>query len=156
VNFNDEKNAIGANHHWPGMYRPSPDKENKSIVFVGSQYHASITISADEIEFFRYCQRSCATQEEADFIYSAHKARLQIIDRLLELNEGWRPGWNNEKQAKWEIFYYETENEISPVINYTNHSLPDWFQAKNEIIWMQIIEEFGPEKIRLGLGWTRF
>ena len=136
--------------HWPGMYRP-PDDKNSYAVWSPRINEVSIA-SASAIKILRKRGECCAFLAEAEFVKAHMEARLEVIDRLAELNEGWRP---QKGQNIWYPFLNRDTGELD--FNYTKDTqfLPDWFHGKTLIIWQEVAEELGEEKIKLAI-WPKY
>ena len=83
-----------------------------------------------------------------------HKVKLEVIDKIQELNKGWRPDWNDEEQKKY-YFEYHRHPIGTPKIfqNYTETIgiLKDEFYFKSREIGCKLIKELGTNKIKLAL-----
>lgn len=143
--------------HWPGMYFPEQNAQYWLLNNIYDIIEVTKTdnIDADSILIRRACAISCETKEEADFVQAHMKVRLEIIDRLRELNGNWIPD-ANINSFKYEPAYDRNIDRIIIQESRAYSSLPDWFQARTKQIWNQIIyEEFGEEKVKLAL-WPKF
>lgn len=140
--LNDDNENKPIEPHWPGYYQP---EELHIFYHFGGRYAYSNDFkSSQAARAFGACSK---TIEESEQVFESAKIRLQIIDRLVELNDGWRPDWEDRDQRKYVISYYYRDNET--VISGYNEVqiLPSMFYAKSDKIWQQIIDEIGEAAI---------
>lgn len=153
-------------HHWQGMFKPAKHESCKILTWNGTAGLSQIEVVSPEdrrnellIKNSRILGICGETSNELLFVYSHLEAKRDVIDRLKELNKGWLPDWSDLYQEKWEPTWNHSAPTCATKINlavYTSaQSLPDWFQAKSKEIWLQVIEEFGEEKIRLAI-WPKY
>jgi hypothetical protein len=74
----------------------------------------------------------------------------KISNRLLELNEGWWPDWSNE-DFKFSLRYDHEYKQLIAKKNTFAQYFENGLYAKNNEIWMQIIDEFGKEDVVFAL-----
>lgn len=140
--------------HWQGMYEP---KVNERYFLVGEKekMNRPRNTDAEMADFHRSHMLCSKTEAEAEFVREHMEARRDIIDRLKLLNEGWQPDWSDYEQRKYFPRWDYEKCEISIAYALCVQILPDWFHAETVEICMQVIEEFGEEKVRLAL-WPKF
>lgn len=123
--------------HWQGRYKP---KKNGRYYVTGERdaMHKVINHNTASAQFHRSFSLCSQTIAEAEFVKRQKEAELEVIDRLAELNEGWKPDWNDKYQPKWEPYYaHDIHGVMYMKYGYTQH-LPDHFQAKTEEIGEQL------------------
>jgi len=138
--------------HWPGMYEP--DNYNSPYYYLGPISDISIcrTWRKDEVKFERQSGICCETEKEAEFVKAHMEARLEVTDRLAELNEGWRP---QKGQNMWYPFLVQETGEIDFTYASDTQILPDWFQGKTLTIWKEVVSDLGEEKVKLAI-WPKY
>ena len=52
------------------------------------------------------------TKEEAEKVVEYQKAYTKVVNRIAELNEGWKPDWNDGNQIKYYIDYHVSDQRI--------------------------------------------
>ena len=84
------------------------------------------------------------TREEANNHLKVMKAEVSINKRIAELNEGWKPDWENTIQKKYYIFY----DNFREILDYNRSSAqfqPNALQLKDKKVARQIIDELEEE-----------
>jgi len=140
--------------HWPGMWRVARS-ENYTTLTMDGALRETKSIDLDTTLLRRCMGVLCKTEKEAEFVKAHLEARLEVIDRLEELNGDWRPNWD-ASDIKHEPQYSRRTDEINICGAQAFATLPDWFQAKAKQIWLRVIEELGEEKVKLALWPTAF
>jgi hypothetical protein len=134
--------------HWPGRYKA------EELYYVPDIAHGHVNkrenARKELVKSDRECGIACKIRDEALFIQQQQSAYLELIDKIQELNEGWRPDWNDDNY-KHEPCYNHYDGLISIVSDNSDQSLPDWFQAKSKQIWKTAIDQLGEPKIKLAL-----
>ena len=130
-----------------------PKKYGRQRAMVGGNYYYIGGYEGDickDIEFgykednFRFSVGNYyLTEEEAEKAKRIQINIVKINDRIDELNEGWVPDWNNPKQTKHSIGFYESRlmEEVWGTLTY----LSKVNACKTESIAHQIISEFKEE-----------
>ncbi len=85
------------------------------------------------------------TKEEALDYLEYKKARVSIKKRIAELNEGWKPDWEDESQQKYYIFYDNLREILDYDYCYTDQVRPNAFYLKDQKTAKQIIDELEEE-----------
>lgn len=85
------------------------------------------------------------TKEEALAYLDYKRAEVSIKKRIDELNEGWRPDWENDIQQKYYIFYDNLREILDYDYCYTGQFLPNAFYLKDQKTARQIIYELEEE-----------
>lgn len=135
--------------HWPGRYNPASNKSFYTCAPNGVA-KSFVNYTSDQKNGPREAGVCCQSAQEAEFVFYQKKAELAVIKELARLNEGWRPDWKND-DPKWEPLYDHNSKEIIIQAGTVGSYLPEWFQAKSEKIWEQVIENLGEEKVKLAL-----
>lgn len=133
--------------HWPGRFNP---KKNRQYFYPWT----GVMLNHDQeiTDMHRAQGMCCETEKEAEFVREQMEAELAVIDRLAELNEGWRP----EKDVdSYEPFLDRDTGKIIIERHSYAQILPDCQLSKSSEIWKQVISEFGKEKIKLAI-WPQF
>ena len=141
--------------HSPGMFDSPPGE--KYYVWDHQEGNVLLKHNSNPVctDMHRAQGICCKTEAEAKFVHESQELKRDIIDRLKVLNDGRRPDWSDHGQWKYEPWLDEYKGEVIVVGNWSCHHLPDNLQAKSEEIWLQVIEEFGAEKVRKAL-WPVF
>ncbi len=84
------------------------------------------------------------TEQEAVFIHNQRKAYINLIDKIHELNDGWRPDWDEGKQSKYNFRYTHDGKEILINENFRiqNHKSELYFSSHE--IGKQILKDLYP------------
>ena len=98
----------------------------------------------------------CETEKEAEFVRDQKAAYLELIDKIKELNKGWRVDWKDENQKKYFLRYNRKVDEIIISLAWIMQDQRSELAAKTEAICAYIICEFGSEKICLAMGWSDY
>jgi hypothetical protein len=142
-------------NHWPGMYKPKQGDSAYTTDLAGNVRRANAELHGnDQIEGLREAGSCCATEEEAEFVKAHFETRRDLIDRIAELNEGWRPDWSDSEQMKYAPRFNHYDDEIIVVAYHKIQILPDYFHGKSGV-WQQIFEEFDGDKIKLAI-WPKY
>ncbi len=80
-------------------------------------------------------------------------AKLQVIETLADLNQGWWPDWEND-EPKWEPGIDHRTKTITITMDSTYSFLEDCYQAKTKEVWEQTIEKLGQKTVELALWAT--
>ena len=88
--------------HWPGMFQPQEEQEYFSANPMDGGFinQSFLNYNQGITDTHRALGICCETKEEADFVIRKKRARLELVDLIAELNEGWRPDWDDEDQKK--------------------------------------------------------
>ncbi len=121
--------------HVPGRYQPN------------GKYGFTTSI----VEYCRIFNICCKTEQEAEFILRQKKAKLALIDKIHELNDGWVPDWSNYEDDKWYFYYNHTKNRLVCTIIGNFQESKNELYFKSEEIGDQIISELGEPLIKLAL-----
>jgi hypothetical protein len=155
--------------HWPGRYKEEPGhwpgrylaKEEglHTIAQMGYDGPVMFTFSQGAINMtMRKSQTSTLTKQECDFVDRQKSAYLQLIDKIQELNEGWRPDWSDLRQDKYYFLYYHDYILkgsgyilISGWDDRATQCYKEELYFNKKIIGKKIIEELGESLIKLAL-----
>lgn len=106
----------------------------------------------DDRDIYRYLIKNIfKTKDEAEQKLYLIKRKYKIIKRIEELNEGWKPDWNDDEQRKYYIEYYpeHVDNDLDFMFNIENFTnlkdKSDKYYFKSKEIGEQLIEEFDDE-----------
>jgi len=136
--------------HSPGMWEPTAAElaNGVKVYLLHGETCESVTRN-DHIQNLRARGCCCKTKAEAEFVRESQEAKLAIIDRLKILNGGWRMVGISKNYEPWLL---SSVNKIGGINeNCGTQNMPDCLQAKAKEIWLQVIEEFGAEKVRKAL-----
>lgn len=100
----------------------------------------------DSTDNYRYQTRNVfKTKVEATEKFHIIKKKFEIINRIEELNEGWKPDWKHHNKDKFYIYYGAIDKtwNIDSVITLMKH--PNEFYLKSREIGRQLIKEFGDD-----------
>ena len=138
---------------WPGMHSPVLSAEY--LVIEASDDGSIVEARRNEnpgcAEGHRALGVCCETEREAEFIKAHTEARLEVVDLLKKLNEGWRPDWDDDYAEKHYAVLDHDLDEIFIRSSGDTQILPCWFHSKTKGIWIQVIKELGEEKVRFAL-----
>lgn len=140
-----QKDTKEESWHWPGRYKPDNGNYFK-IANNGEVYIPDIESESDRLNGI-----CCKTREEAEFVKKQREAYLELIDLLQELNEGWRPNWEDNRILKWGAVYNYAIDKIKIVLSSDEQIFPDCLHGKSRKIWGKVIDQLGEEKIKLAL-----
>ena len=102
-----------------------------------------ITWVNDNIDNHYYNTRNVfKTVREAEKRIKEIEKKYEILNRIEELNDGWKPDWNNAKELK---FYFGLRAYDGIEVGYTDTVKlnPDEFYFKTKRVGMQLRSEFG-------------
>ena len=153
----DEKEKKKTDWHWPGLYDPKnniegyeyhrkEDHQVRQVCIIGN-------LSYEVIANDRCNINCCQTESELKLVARQKQAFLEVVDKLKELNDGWKPDWNNSAQRKCEPYYSHQGNEIHISFSDSIQVLPSLLQSKSEKVWLDVIEQLGEDKVKLALWW---
>jgi len=139
--------------HWQGMYEPKTCGVYWTITNRGVVAEC-INIFQSATDMQRVLGICCETKKEAELVKSHLEARLEVINLLRKLNDGWTPDWDDSSQVKWSPKIDYGKGKIIFCTFVSRQVIADYFQAKAEV-WERVIEELGEEKVLLAL-WPKY
>jgi hypothetical protein len=89
------------------------------------------------------------TKKEAEEKLYAIKIKYIILDRIRELNEGWKPDWNNYGEEKYHLFYNRVDEVWVIGCDYNCLGVPEGYYFKSEKIGRKLKDEFGDALVYL-------
>jgi hypothetical protein len=90
-------------------------------------------------------------EEEAAMIrLKESKARLELIELIRKLNDGWKPNWTDTCEAKFCIYYEHVSGEFYSATQHVGQ-YGDRFYMKDDFLEV-ILKQLGEEALKLALG----
>ena len=125
------------------MKQQLESKDFKSFPQPGDRYYSCLpsgSVSTFLCEAHQpYPLEASRTEEGAKQAFALSCAKKRVKDRIEELNEGWTPDWNAEKQLK----FFHTKKHLAIVTDYC-YSVkyqPTYMYMKSRAIAGQILSE---------------
>ena len=76
----------------------------------------------------------------------ARKQKVTAIKRrIAELNEGWKPNFDDKEQQKYRLLFGNITKSVIVDYDYTKKIVPEWQYFENLSIGFQLIDEFGDD-----------
>lgn len=142
--------------HWPGMYMPTRQDTFYCINPKSEEEFESYSFfSQESILKLNALPFICKTKEEVVFLISHYKAKRDLIEKIADINKGWIPEWNNEKEIKIYFYYCRKSNRLKTEHTYSDQVVEDCFYFRYPTMAISIENELGAERIKLAL-WPEY